>query len=203
MLMMKCQRPTRFLYGLLQGVPPKIGFPADQALAICAIWANLGHFGPFRPLWVSQIIRKASLLVWGEKRDISHLGSAGLCPAAPLPRCEIAPYVRNVPDGPNSPGWPNRPVSPVLEKCWISARKVLEKCYVSGGNVDDNVENVDRYPVDHNKDEHVVVGDADDKLIRLSLMMTRLAMMLIRLAMMLIRLALMMTRLTRLPSRGG
>ena len=84
----------------------------------------------------------------------------------------------------------------MLEKCWKSARKVLEKCYVSGGNVDDNVENVDRYPVDHNKDEHVVVGDADDKLIRLSLMMTRLAMMLIRLA-------LMMTRLTRLPSRGG
>ena len=23
------------------------------------------------------------------------MGSAGLCPAAPLPRCEIAPYVRN------------------------------------------------------------------------------------------------------------
>ena len=33
---------------------------------------------------------------YGGRKDISHLGSAGLCPAAPLPRCEIAPYVRNV-----------------------------------------------------------------------------------------------------------
>ena len=43
MLMMKCQRHTRFLYGLLQGVPPKSWF---SSISSACHLRHMGQFGP-------------------------------------------------------------------------------------------------------------------------------------------------------------